>query len=560
MPRRSLAAFAAVTASLAGLSPALAQDAQPAPVVVVEGRGFGHGVGMPQDGAHAMAAAGASAAAILSHFYPGTAIARRSATVRVGVHQSPGSAVVALPGGGEVRDAPSGPQSPGFPIVVSPGGSVSLAFEGGKYKATPLAGATLTRSGPAPAPPTPPPAAPTTTVPATTTTTNLLDPLLQALIPTTVAPAKAPAAATPPTVTVPAAQKDAFSGRALWAVPKGDSTVSVPAAGRSYRGTMQASAAGGGMQLTNEVDVEQYLRGLGEVPASWPAAALQAQAIAARTFAVRAASAGRTLCDDQMCQVYIGAGNEHPGTSAATTATKGQVLTYKGALAETVYSASAGGLSATPEEGFGPGSPEIPYLKPVSYSVADPQLWAMTLPLREAGARFGYRGELREVKVTRTGPSGRPLEITFDGENGPMAVDGHRFWAELKLRSTLFTIRTEVSVAPAVEGEPFATRVAEDLPPGLAGQPAALTAAPAAPTESLGRAPWVGLAVLLLAAWGNMAQRSRRTAAPAAPAPAEDAFPLAVVPGDSEAREVEPARDGRPGVRDRDVRDARQGD
>jgi SpoIID/LytB domain protein len=523
MPRRSLAALAAVTASLTGLSPASAQEPSPAPapVVVIEGRGFGHGVGMAQDGAHAMAAAGASAAAILSHFYPGTAIARRSAIVRVGVHESPGAAVVALPGGGEVRDTPSGPQSPGFPIVVSPGGSVALAFEGGRYKATPLAGASLTRSGPAPAPPAPPPAAPTTTVPATTTTTNVLEPLLQALLPTTVAPGKAPATATPPTVTVPAAQKDAFSGRGLWALPKGDSTVSVPAAGRSYRGTMQASAAGSGVALINEVDVEQYLRGLGEVPASWPAAALQAQAITARTFAVRAAAAGRTLCDDQMCQVYIGAGNEHPGTSAAATATKGQVLTYKGALAQTVYSASAGGLSATPEEGFGPGSPEIPYLKPVSYTVADPQLWAMTLPLREAGARFGYRGELREVKVARTGPSGRPLEITFDGENGPMAVDGHRFWAEMDLRSTLFTLRTELSVAPPVDGEQLATRVVEDLPPGLAGEPAALAPAPATAAEPLGRAPWVGLAALLLAAWGHMARRARRPA----PAPAEDASP-----------------------------------
>ena len=93
--------------------------------------------------------------------------------------------------------------------------------------------------------------------------------------------------------------------------------------------------------MTNVVDVEQYLRGMGEVPASWPAAALQAQAIAARTFAVRAAAGGKTLCDDQRCQVYIGANNEHPATSAAATATRGQVLTYQGALAEAVYSARA---------------------------------------------------------------------------------------------------------------------------------------------------------------------------------------------------------------------------
>ena len=144
MPRRCLGAFAAVVASLAGLTAAPAL-AEPGPVLVIEGKGFGHGVGMAQDGAYAMASGGASAAAILSHFYPGTAIARRTATVRVGVHESPGPVVVMLAAGGEVRDAPSGAQSPGFPVTVSPGGSVTLAFEGGKYKATPVSGAAINR-------------------------------------------------------------------------------------------------------------------------------------------------------------------------------------------------------------------------------------------------------------------------------------------------------------------------------------------------------------------------------------------------------------------------------
>jgi len=506
MPRRCQGAFAAVVASLALLlpTPAIAQPAPP--VLVIEGKGFGHGVGMAQDGAYSMAAAGKSAAAILSHFYPGTAIARRTATIRVGIHESPGPVVVVLPAGGEVRDAPSGAQSPGFPVTVSPGGSVSLAFQGGRYKATPVSGAAITRA-PAPAPaPAPTAAAPAPAAPATTPTTGLLDPLLGALVPTTVPPTSAPAGAGPANA-VPASQNDAFSGRGLWAVPKGGSTVSLPAVGRSYRGTVAAGAAGGGLHLTNEVDVEQYLRGMGEMPASWPAAALQAQAIAARTYAIRAAAAGKTLCADQRCQVYIGAGNEHSSTSAATTATRGQVLTYQGALAETVYSASGGGISATPKEGFGPGSPDIPYLQPVEYPVTDPQLWAMTMPVQQAGARFGYRGDVTDIRVSSTGPSGRPLEISFEGSNGPMAVDAHRFWAELQLRSTLFTLRIE-STPPEVQGEPLVESLAEDLlPPPADDLPAAVAIGPSRADQSLGRAPWVGLAVLMLAAWGTAANR-----------------------------------------------------
>ena len=529
MPRRSFGALAALVAAL-GPATALAQaqpppQPQPQPVVVVEGKGFGHGVGMAQDGAYAMAAGGASAAAILGHFYPGTSIARRSATIRVSVHESPGAVVVVLPAGGEVRDAPSGSQSAGFPVTVSPGGSVQLSFDGSRYKASPVSGASLNRVAPPPpaaAPPSnPPPAASPTTAPPTTATTSLLDPLLKTLVPTTVAATTAPSTpAAGPGATIPAAQKDAVSARGLWAVPKGDGTVALPESGRSYRGTVHAAGAGRGLELSNEIDVEQYVRGLGEMPASWPAAALQAQAIAARTFAVRAAAAGRTLCDDQRCQVYIGSGNEHPATSAAAVATKGQVLTYQGALAEAVYSASAGGISATPEEGFGPGSPEIPYLKPVAYSVADPQLWAMTLPLKEAGARFGYRGELRDVRVARTGPSGRPLEITFDGSSGPMAVDGHRFWAELQLRSTLFTLRTEVAAEP-LPGEPLATG-APDIPsfPASPSTPA-VAGTGASSADPLGRAPWVAVAVLLLAGWATGV--SRMAGRRPAPVPAASA-------------------------------------
>ncbi|MDQ4070110.1 MAG: SpoIID/LytB domain-containing protein [Actinomycetota bacterium] len=531
MPRRALAALAAF---LGGLAPGPAL-AQPTVVLVIEGKGFGHGVGMPQDGAYAMAANGASAADILSRFYPGTSVTRRAAaTVRVAVHESPGPVVVVLPGGGEVRDALSGPQSPGFPVTVNAGGSVHLAFDGARYKATPQSGASITRVAPPPAAPSPPapappaPPAPAAPPPATTPTTGPLDSLLQALVPTTAPPTTAPPSPAPaPAATVPPGQADAQSSRGLWIVPKGASTVSLPEAGRGFRGTLQATGAGRGLHLLNDVDVEEYVRGLGEMPASWPAAALQAQAIAARTYALRAAVAGRTLCDDQQCQVYVGSGNEHPSTSAAAAATRGQVLTYRGALAEAVYSASAGGVSATPEEGFGPGSPDLPYLRPVEYQPPDPQLWAMTLPLREAAARFGYRGELQDVRVTRTGPSGRPLEITFEGSTGPMTVDGHRFWAVLRLRSTLFTIRTEVA-EPAVEGDSLVAGV-PDLSDFAGASGAGDHAAPVAPgraaAETLGRAPWVGVAVLLMAAWANAATRVRIGGS--GPVSSEDGPPVA---------------------------------
>ena len=528
MPRRFPAALAALvaawapTATFAATSASAAAPAPvpaPAPTLVIEGRGFGHGVGMAQDGALAMATRGSSATAILSYFYPGTAIARRSATVRVGVYDGPGPVVVVLPAGGEVRDAPAGAQSPGFPVTVNPGGSVSLSFDGARYRVTPVTGATLTlppaastttvaRPPAAPQAPTPPPT-------ASPPTTGLLDPLLHALLPTTVPPttvAVAPAAGAG-SAGAGAPSNTALTPRGVWAVPRGDGVVALPGPGRSYRGTVVAAAAGRGLQLTNELDLEQYLRGMGEMPASWPAAALQAQAIAARTFAVRAAAAGRTLCDDQQCQVYIGAGNESAANTAAVNATRGQVLTYQGGLAETVYSASAGGISASVQEGFGPDSPDLPYLRPVEYPLDDPQVWATSLPLTVVAARFGYPGELHDVRVSRTGPSGRPVEITFDGDQGLVAIDAHRFWSVLQLRSTLFSLRTGTASDEALAG-PLNAQVPTF--PSLVGGRAGPAARRLGSTP-LGRSPWVALALLLLASWATAARRAVARAAPAEP-------------------------------------------
>lgn len=531
MPRTALGVLAALGVSLVG-PPAhgavpFGQAADPALSVLIEGKGFGHGVGMAQDGAHAMAVTGASAADILDHFYPGTSIGRRGGTVRVNVHEASGPVVVSLPGGGEVRDVMSGPQSPGFPLTVAPGGTVQLSFAGGSYRAKPLSGASMARIATTTTAPAPRQvAAPTVTpapAPQSPPATGLLDPLLNALAPTTVPQSRAGGAAVTaaPTTAAPAVPTEAVTTRGLWAVPRGDSVVALPGQDRRYRGTIQATAGGGGLQLVNSVDVEQYLRGMGEVPASWPAAALQAHAIAARTFAVRAAAAGRALCDDQQCQVYVGAGNEHPSTSAAAVATRGRVLMFQGALAEAVYSASAGGISATPEEGFGPGSPEVEYLRSTSYEVGDPQLWAVTAPLAQLAARFGYRGEVSAVRVSRTGPSGRPLEITFDGGAGAMVVAGHRFWRQLDLRSNLFTLRLQGSEVSS--GAAPLDALAPGPPPPRPGRVLLAHSAP-----SLGRAPWIGVATLLLTGWALGASRvrgrhDRGRPGPSAPEPASPA-------------------------------------
>jgi len=465
------------------VTPGAAAQPVPSAVMVLEGKGFGHGVGMAQDGALAMGTQGASLPDILAAFYPGTALARRAGSVRVDLLESPRPAVVvAFPNGGEVRDAQAGPQSSGFPVKVSPGGSVRLGVDGGRYRATPLSGATpAVPPRPAPPPATPPP--PTTPPP-----------------PPPSAPARPPTSTTTTATTKPppAPAPEPVSARPLWAIPRGGGTVAVPDLSRRYRGTLQVEGAGGGFQLVNNVDVEQYLRGMGEVlEPGWPAAGLQAQAVAARTYALRAMATDGRLCSTQQCQVYLGAEAEYAAMDQAVADTLSQVVVFDGALAETVYSASGGGVSATPEEGFGTPDAEYPYLRSAPYPTADPQPWALRLSLDELARTLGYSGRPSGARVSRTGPSGRALELTVDGDAGPVSVEGRRVADRLALRSTLFTVRMDT-------GDPSSAGATEQLAPG-AEVPPALAPAP----DLLGRRrePWVALAVLLLAGWGTAAVR-----------------------------------------------------
>lgn len=414
--------------------------AQGVPVVVVDGKGFGHGVGMAQDGAFWMGKDGATTPQILAHFFPGTGLGKASGDVRVVVLPPvpTNDALIAFPHGGEVRDARDGQQSPGFPVAVPAGGRVIVRFDGSRYS--------VARADAAPAsyqipdPPTSTSSSTTTTVTSTTTTT---------------APTTTTTATTPPpsstTTTTASAPSRPSSPRALWAVPAAGGLVTVPARGRHYRGIVEATAVGSPLRLVNHLDVEAYLRGMGEVrDPTWPPAALRAQAVAARTYALRAMTFGGELCDDQRCQVYLGATAEYRAMDKAVSETKAQVVLFRNRLASAVYSSNGGGVSASRQEGF--GTPEAdqshPYLQPGPYRTGDPKPWTVQVALTDVAARLKYPGQVTDVRVLRTGPSGRAVEIALDGSAGPQVVTGIAFDRALGLRSTLFTLQIATSDSP----------------------------------------------------------------------------------------------------------------
>ncbi|MGH9156066.1 MAG: SpoIID/LytB domain-containing protein, partial [Acidimicrobiales bacterium] len=334
-------------------------------------------------------------------------------------------------------------------------------------------------------------------------------------------------APTTPGAGVPA---DLSSTRPLWAVPAGGTTVEVPARGQRYRGAIEATGAGSPLRLVNHVDVEQYLRGMGEVrDPAWPQASLRAQAVAARTYAMRAVGGGGELCDTQRCQVYLGAAAEYAAMDKAVTATRGQVLVFGRGLASTVYSANGGGVSATPEEGFGTPGTSYPYLRAAPYPTGDPSTWTVRVSMRDVGRRLGYRGTVAGLRATAVGASGRVVQVTLEGSRGTVSVSGIEFDRALGLRSTFFTLSTEVAdSAPAPP--PPAEGPVQLLPEQAGGQSAPLaevtgTDAPAmvAPTPiALGSGAAVGEAA------AGLATGDADPPAPA-PAPAPGKLALSVV-------------------------------
>ncbi len=420
--------------ALAPLSPAGAS----VPVLVLDGTGYGHGVGLSQWGAEYLARTGGSTEHILGTFYPGASLGTASGPVRVGVHRpATSTTTLTFPEGGEVRSPLDGPQAAGFPVRVGPGGRVRITFDGG-YRVDPLvvaAGAgraTLYAQDPCwlgdlcPLVTPPPPPPPSTTTPP----------------PTSPPPGGQPAqpgqpGGPPPTAGGPPPAA-ATSPNPVWAVPANGGSTTVDERGRSYRGVLEATG-GGGLRLVNLVGIEDYLRGMAEVPGAWPAAAVQAQTIAARTYGLRAAGSSGELCDDARCQVYVGRTAESPGQDAAVAATAGRVVAYGGALAAAVYSADAGGVSATTLEGFGTPDGVYPYLTTVRYETDNPLPWHLTVGLGDLGARLGYRGTVTGARVGQAGPSGRALTMILEGSTGEISVDGRTFARSLGLRSTRFT-------------------------------------------------------------------------------------------------------------------------
>ncbi|MDM5210205.1 SpoIID/LytB domain-containing protein [Peribacillus sp. NJ4] len=156
---------------------------------------------------------------------------------------------------------------------------------------------------------------------------------------------------------------------------KPDASLSIN--GRPYPGSFSFTVEGGYIRPINHVYIEDYLKGVvpREMPALWHAEALKAQAIAARTYALRHQS---TLIDDTVSYQVYGGADGHYQTNSAIDQTTGMVIKQDDEIIEAFFSSSNGGMTESNSNVWSSGNP-LAYLtiKEDSY---DPKTnWAITL-------------------------------------------------------------------------------------------------------------------------------------------------------------------------------------
>ena len=371
-PARRVTVVTGAVALVAGLllAPPTPVPAAAAPVprtVVLSGSGWGHGVGMSQYGARAQAEAGRSWGQILRSYYTGISLGTRrdDAEVRVNLMTTTGGVTVTTTalgtGGGAFTVRVGDTRADGAPrdtLSVARGATGPVA--------------TIQRA-----------AGGSTTLPQGRVVVQ-------------------------------------WSGTRF--LPGPAALLDIPGAGGRYRhGRVEIRQVDGTLTVVSRVRVhEEYLYGIGEMPASWHSEALKAQAVAARTVALRAAArpvdptCDCQLFDDVRSQVFTGWAVEGaPAVGArwtaavdATTAgaTAGRTAEHGGALIEALFFSSSGGRTENSEDYF---STAQPYLRsvadPWSLRAANPNVaWQETRTRAEVAAAFGLPDVVRLDLSART--------------------------------------------------------------------------------------------------------------------------------------------------------------
>lgn len=224
--------------------------------------------------------------------------------------------------------------------------------------------------------------------------------------------------------------------------------------GCRYRGSLELRHKGAGLTAINIVPVDDYLLSVvpEEMPVDWPAEAIKAQSVAARSFALknrgRHAADGYDLCTTTHCQLYKGIASEKTASTAAVRATSGEVLTYNGQPIEALFHTDSGGMTEASENVWGS---YVPYLRAVKDTPTKTMPWTKTVSTADLEHKLAAKGhnigKLRSVTLTPLtigraakdrSDSGRVKAMTVTGTKGTATLSGTAWRSLLGLKSTFF--------------------------------------------------------------------------------------------------------------------------
>lgn len=250
-----------------------------------------------------------------------------------------------------------------------------------------------------------------------------------------------------------------------------------------YRGAMELIPKKIGLTVVNRVNLEEYLYGVvpAEIPASWPQAALEAQAVAARTYALanlgRYRIQGFDLLATPASQVYSGVTQEAPSVIEAVNATRGQILTFDGKPAAAFYYDNSGGYTESGAFVWGTNRPYLQAIpekplavrnKPLTpdeladWLTSQPEcatyregyyvrsayrwtLWVTRQQLESRIHRIARVGRIKAIIPMERGISGRVQRVMIKGTAGSYILNRESIPYRLGgLRSTLFVVQPKL--------------------------------------------------------------------------------------------------------------------
>jgi len=254
--------------------------------------------------------------------------------------------------------------------------------------------------------------------------------------------------------------KGVYSGP-IKIIPVGNTKIIVIVNGQKYRyrGNIEIDIdkEHGKLNIINIIGIEEYLYGVlkKEISPRWPAEALKAQAVAARTFAIfnmnKYIDKGYNICASTNSQAYGGVNHEDPLTNKAVDETRGVIITYKGKPINAVYHSDSGGYTENSENVWGSFLPYLRSVKSIFEEKVSPphHTWTCSINEKDLSKKLQKQGyninSVISIEPVKKSETGRISELAFIVDNNKVinmkANDFRSLMGADLIRSTLFNIK-----------------------------------------------------------------------------------------------------------------------